>query len=91
MSDERRSGFLGATARAAGRRFAAAKRAYSRGQERTDAEGPYDEHARIVCRRHAERRAVALDAEGRPACYDPEHPDCRGCHEDIREGCIDTW
>ncbi len=46
---------------------------------------------KLVCRRHAERRAVAVDGEGRPACFDPDHPDCQGCVEDIREGMVETW
>ena len=90
MSDEGRSGFLGATARAAGRRFAAAKRAYSRGQERADADGPYDEHAKIVCRRHAQKRTVMLDGYV-PDCFEAGHPDCEGCLEDVREGTVETW
>jgi hypothetical protein len=34
---------------------------------------------------------VSLDEEGRPTCFDPEHPDCRGCVEDIEDGSIETW
>ncbi len=54
---------------------------------------PTDEQgrARIVCRRHAERRAAALDDEYRPACYEAGHPDCEGCAEDVREGRVETW
>lgn len=54
---------------------------------------PTDEtgRARLVCRRYAERRAVDLDEEGRPACFRAEHPDCVGCFEDVRAGCIETW
>jgi len=86
-------GILDRALRNAGRQLEAARRAYDSARASALADLPTDEdgQARIVCRRHAERRAVALDAEGRPACYDPKHPDCRGCHEDIREGCIDTW
>ncbi|GAB3023982.1 DUF7091 family protein [Natronobiforma cellulositropha] len=47
--------------------------------------------AKVVCRRFAERRAAALDEEFRPACYEAGHPDCEGCHEDLREGRIETW
>lgn len=76
-----------------GRQVEEAKRAYTDAKTATLSGLPTDEdgRARIVCRRHAERRAVSLDDEGRPECYDPEHPDCRGCVEDIREGQIETW
>ena len=54
---------------------------------------PTDEHgrARIVCRRYAEKRAAKLDESYRPACYEPDHPDCEGCVEDVHEGRIETW
>lgn len=82
---------LGRFARRAGRRVGAAERAFRSGREAgalpTDAEG----RVRIVCRRYRERRAVALDDAGRPACFDPDSPDCRGCVEDIREGRVETW
>lgn len=47
--------------------------------------------ARIVCRRYAEKRAVAVDDAGRPACFDADHPDCQGCVEDVRDGRVETW
>jgi len=47
--------------------------------------------ARLVCRRYAEKRAVAVDAQGRPPCFDPGHPDCQGCVEDVRDGRVETW
>ena len=47
--------------------------------------------ARLVCRRHADRRAVAVDDDGRPACFDAGHPDCEGCVEDVRDGIVETW
>jgi len=77
----------------AGKQFEAARRAYSDAKSAALADLPTDEEgrARIVCRRHAEKRAVSLDEEARPACYDPEHRDCRGCVEDIREDRIETW
>ena len=77
----------------AGRQFEEAKRAYADAKTATLADLPTDEAGRgkIVCRRHAEKRAVSIDTEGRPECYDPEHPDCRGCVEDIRDGQIETW
>ena len=76
-----------------GRQFEEAKRAYADAKTATLADLPTDEAGRgkIVCRRHAEKRAVSIDTEGRPECYDPEHPDCRGCVEDIRDGQIETW
>ena len=54
---------------------------------------PTDEadRAKIVCRRHTERRAVKLDEQYRPACYEADHPDCEGCVEDIHDGRIETW
>ena len=50
-----------------------------------------DGEARIVCRRYAERRAVELDAKGRPECYDSGHPDCEGCVADVADGRVETW
>lgn len=52
----------------------------------TDAEG----RACLVCRRHAERRAVDLEYPY-PECYEAGHPDCEGCVEDIREKQVETW
>lgn len=87
--------------REAGRQFEEAKRAYAegRGDPDGDAAGakrydlPTDEdgRARIVCRRHAERRAVSVDTAGRPSCFDSGHPDCEGCAEDVRDGFVETW
>ena len=84
------------TFRDAGRRYAEAKRAYREGLTASAATAfdlPTDDEgrARIVCRRYAERRAVGVDEAGRPACFDPDHPDCRGCAEDVREGYVETW
>jgi hypothetical protein len=58
-----------------------------------DIDVPTDEagRARLVCRRYAERRAVGIDDEGRPACFSADHPDCVGCFEDLHAGCIETW
>ena len=77
----------------AGKQFAEAKRAYTDAKATSLAELPTDEsgRARLVCRRHAEKRAVRLDAAGRPACFDADHPDCQGCLEDIRDGRVETW
>jgi len=93
--------------RAVGRQYESARHAYRDGRsgesngEREEGERDAEEAAgalprddegrvRIVCRRHAERRAVALEGD-LPACFDPEHPDCRGCAEDVREGSVETW
>ena len=77
----------------AGKQYEEAKRAYSDARTATEADLPTDDHgrAKIVCRRYADKRSVSLDAEARPACYDADHRDCRGCVEDIRKGCIETW
>ena len=89
-------GFVRRTVRDVGRQYAEAKRAYEAGRTEsaaasfdlpTDGEG----RARVVCRRYAERRAVAVDEEGRPACFDADHLDCQGCAEDVREGVVETW
>jgi hypothetical protein len=76
-----------------GRQFEEAKRAYTDAKTATLADLPTDGdgRAKIVCRRHAEKRAVSIDADGRPECYDSDHPDCQGCVEDIRNGRIETW
>jgi len=87
--------------RKAGKQFEEAKRAYSEGKGAPNSDNtgtekydlPSDEagRARIVCRRHAERRAIPVDSEGRPACFEAGHPDCEGCAEDIREGFVERW
>jgi hypothetical protein len=88
--------------RLAGRRFEETKRAYREGRSggsetvEDDASGfglPTDEdgNARIVCRRHGERRSVPVDESGRPACFEADHPDCEGCLEDVRDGYVETW
>ena len=91
--DDRLESFLRSKIRSVGRQYADAKRAYANARRSALADLPRDDdgRARIVCRRYAERRAVELDAEVRPACFDPDHPDCRGCVEDVREGRIETW
>ncbi len=99
--DDRLERVLRQQLRKAGREFEEAKRAYREGKLNADGSNagialydlPSDEdgRARIVCRRHAERRAKPVDAEGRPACFESGHPDCEGCAEDVREGCVETW
>lgn len=71
----------------AGQRVAEAQRAYTVGRA-LKFDGAT---ARIVCRRHAERRRVTLDDSSRPDCFDADHPACRGCAEDITTGCVETW
>ena len=89
--------FVHSAMRSAGRRYEEARRAYRDGREGTPASPGDDlprddaDRARIVCRRHAEQRAVSVDGDGRPACFDSDHPDCRGCAEDVREGVVETW
>ena len=89
--------FVRTTFRRAGKRYAEARRAYREGRaERGDAQTfdlPTDDEgrARLVCRRHAERRAVRVDSDGRPDCFEAGHPDCEGCTEDVREGVVETW
>lgn len=76
--------------RSAGRQVEQARRAYHEGRGfdlPTDEEG----RTKIVCRRYAEKRAVEVDSEGRPECFDAEHPACQGCVEDIRDGVVETW
>ena len=94
--DDRLERFVREQFRAAGRQYARAKRAYDDGRgdgDAADAVLPRDEEGRVrlVCRRHAERRAVAVDADGRPACFETGHPDCEGCAEDVRSGVVETW
>ncbi|CCQ33540.1 hypothetical protein HLRTI_000228 [Halorhabdus tiamatea SARL4B] len=85
--------FLRSSLASAGRQLAEARRAYENAKQtaRTDLPLSEDGRARIVCRRHAERRAVQVHEDGRPECFDAEHPDCQGCAEDVRAGTIETW
>ena len=91
--DERLQRFIRTKLRSAGKQFEEAREAYRTGRAPADFDLPTDDagRAKIVCRRHAERRAAEIDGEGRPACFDADHPDCRGCIEDIREGVVETW
>ncbi|MFP4626245.1 MAG: DUF7091 family protein [Natronomonas sp.] len=94
MSNRRRlRRLLETTFRSAGRQYEEARQAYGAAKRTTRSHLPTDQsgRARIVCRRHAEKVAVNIDDAGRPPCYDPDHPDCRGCIEDIEEGYIETW
>lgn len=74
-------------ARRAGRTVEEARLAYRRARTLPRSDGG----VRIVCRRHADRRVVDLDDAGRPHCFDPEHPACRGCFEDVQDGTVETW
>ncbi|MFD1586278.1 hypothetical protein ACFR9U_04750 [Halorientalis brevis] len=93
MDEGRIRRFLETTFRSASQQIDDARRAYSDAKRSALADLPQDEagRAKIVCRRHAERRAVSLDEQARPACFDPDHQDCRGCVEDVREGVVETW
>jgi hypothetical protein len=94
MTDpDRLTRFVRTTFRGAGRQYAEAKRAFRDARHGALADLPTDEEgrARIVCRRHAEKRAVRVDEEGRPECFDADHPDCQGCVEDVRDATIETW
>ena len=75
------------------RQVSEAKDAFTAAKRSALADLPQDEagKAKIVCRRHAERRAVRLDENARPECFDAEHPDCQGCAEDVRDGTVETW
>jgi len=91
--DDRLERFISGTLRSVGNQLSDAKRAYSDGKRAALAGLPRDDdgRARIVCRRHADRRSVSLDEQARPECFDPDHPDCQGCVEDIDDGTIETW
>ena len=91
--DDRLQRFVRTTFRRLGRESARAGRALGEGRATGAVDLPRDEEgrARIVCRRHAERRAVALDDAARPACYEADDDDCEGCAEDVREGVVETW
>ncbi|MFB6151715.1 MAG: hypothetical protein ABEJ40_07920 [Haloarculaceae archaeon] len=93
MDEDRIERILRQKLRSAGRQVGEAKRAYRHARRAAAADLPFDEsgEARIVCRRYAERRAVELDAESKPACFDPQSVDCRGCVEDIENGDVETW
>ncbi len=94
MSNRRRlERLLRTRLNAVGRQFEEAKRAYTDAKAATLADIPTDNdgRAKIVCRRYAEKRAISIDTDGYPECYDPDHPDCRGCAEDIQDGHVETW
>lgn len=93
MDDDRLERFLRAKLRSAGEQYAQAADAYRRARNAAAFDLPLDDdgNARIVCRRYAEQRAVAVDGDGRPDCYEPDHPDCEGCVEDIVDGRVETW
>ncbi|MFB6160380.1 MAG: hypothetical protein ABEJ61_04285 [Haloferacaceae archaeon] len=90
MDDRLESGLRRAF-RTAGRRVAEIRDAYREGRRAADLPTDDEGRVRIVCRRHAERRAVTLDDAGRPACFEAGHPDCEGCVGDVREGVVETW
>lgn len=77
----------------ASRQVSEAKDAFTAAKRSALADLPQDEDgkAKVVCRRHAEQRAVHLDSEARPECFDADHPDCQGCAEDVQDGTVETW
>jgi hypothetical protein len=94
--DKRVEDFLRDRLRAAGRTYARTRAAVREGEAAVNDERaalPTDDNgrAKLVCRRHATKRAVALDGEGRPVCFEADHTDCVGCVEDIEDGRIETW
>lgn len=93
MTDsDRVAKFLTEKLQDAGRQYEQARRAFSEARLAARADLPTEDgNVRIVCRRHAEKRAVELDSEAQPACFEGGHPDCEGCVEDIEDGCIETW
>ncbi|MFB6124820.1 MAG: hypothetical protein ABEJ59_02540 [Halanaeroarchaeum sp.] len=88
--DEGVLGIVKRAARSAGRQVESARREFSRA--RREAAIPADEEgrAKIVCRRHAERRAVHIE-DGAPECYEADHPACESCVADLADGVIETW
>lgn len=93
MDEDRLRQFVTTAVQSAGRQIEEARRAYSDAKRSALADLPQDDagRARIVCRRYAERRAVSLDEQARPTCFDPDHQDCQGCVEDIEAGVVETW
>jgi hypothetical protein len=94
MSDsDRLARFLRVKLRGAGRQYERARSEFRTARSQAAADLPTDDqgNARIVCRRYAERRAVAVDEQLRPACFEAGHPDCEGCVEDIRSEQVETW
>ena len=93
---------LNQQARKAGREYARTRAAYREGRGDASAADRVDPaafdlpddgdgNARLVCRRYAEKRAVAVDEAGRAECFDAGNVDCEGCAEDVREGRVQTW
>lgn len=90
MADsDRLNRFVRAKLRGAGRQVEEARRAFVEAREEAIDEEPPEFN--IVCRRYAEKRSVEIDEQGRPPCFDGDHPDCEGCVEDILSGRIETW
>jgi len=92
MTDgDRLARFLQTKLKDAGRQYEQVRREFQLGKYETDLPTDDQGRVRIVCRRHAEKRAVGLDGDGRPTCYDADHPDCESCVDDIDEDRIETW
>jgi hypothetical protein len=83
-------GLIRNAARRAGRTVGRVGKELSGG--RIEGSLPQDEsgQVRIVCRRHAEKRALSLEA-GNPSCYEAGNADCESCVEDISDGTVETW
>ena len=77
-------------AKRAGEQVETARTEYRRG--RIEGALPTDDEGRVrlVCRRHAEKRAVHLE-DGRPECFESDHPACESCAADVDEGVVETW
>ena len=92
MTDsDRLTRFLRRQAQNAGRQYEEARRSFREAREQAAPDDGDHPVARIVCRRHAEQRAVGIDNAGCPDCFEAGHPDCEGCAEDVRAGRIETW
>lgn len=92
MVDRRRmTRFLRTKLRTAGQRYEEARHDYRDARDSVLDGSTRDGRAKIVCRRYAEKRAVELDSDAKPACYESDHPDCEGCIEDLHSGTIETW
>ncbi|WP_122088999.1 DUF7091 family protein [Halalkalicoccus subterraneus] len=93
MVDRQVNRFIRSKLREAGRQYEQARSAYRDGRGSGSVDVPRDEsdRARIVCRRYAEKRAVELDDDDRPTCYEDGHPDCEGCLEDLHNETIESW
>ncbi len=87
--DDRLESIIRSAARNAGKRYEEAKRAYRDGRDSSPAHSlPRDGEgrAKIVCRRHAERRAVAVDGRVVPPVSTPTTPTARAASRTSARG-----